>query len=117
MTALFCLQLTSEKDVAGIVMSLESKKSSDWYIIYPFLVTTCLKDFIKPLTFLINVSLGKAIFPELLKFADVKPIHKKAKSKSVDHFRPDVQFLQLNELFNSHQFGFQWEKELKAHFA
>lgn len=116
LTALFCFQLTSEKDVADIIISLESKKSSDWYIISPFLVTTCLKVFIKPLTFLINVSLGKGIFPEILKFADVKPIDKKAKSKSLDHFRPDVQFLQLNEFFNCHQFGFHWEKELKAYF-
>lgn len=95
--ALFCFQLTREKHVADIFMSLESKKSSDWYIISPFLVTTCLKVFIKPLTFLINVSLGKGIFPGLLKFSDVKSIHKKSKSKSLDHFRSDVQFLQLNE--------------------
>lgn len=122
---LHCFQPTSEREVFGIIKSLDSKKSSGWDEVSPFLIKKGVKAFVKPLTFLINKSLKEGIFPELLKISNVKPIPKKSKSQSVDQFRPVsllstfskifeivvmkrlVEFLRLREFFDCHQFGFQ----------
>ena len=82
------------------------------------------KEFLKPLGDIINLSFNQGILPNLLKIANVIPIHKKSDKLDCNNYRPIsllsniskifgkymhtllTNFLQVNKLFFSHQFGF-----------
>ena len=81
------------------------------------------KEFLKPLGDIINLSFNQGILPNLLKIANVIPIHKKSDKLDCNNYRPIsllsniskifgkymhthlTNFLQKNK-FGSHQFGF-----------
>ena len=82
------------------------------------------KEFSKPLSDIINLSFNQGIFPNLLKIANLIPIHKKGDKLDCNNYRPIsllsniskiyekymhtslTNFLQVNKLFFFHQFGF-----------
>ena len=83
------------------------------------------KEFSKPLSDIINLSFNQGVFPNLLKIANVIPIHKKGDKLDCNNYRPIsllsniskifekcmhtrlTNFLHVNKLFFSHQFGFR----------
>ena len=83
------------------------------------------KEFSKPLINIINLSFNQGIFPNLLKIANVIPIHKKGDKLDCNNYRPIsllsniskifencmhtrlTNFLRINKLLFSHQFGFR----------
>ena len=82
------------------------------------------KEFSKPLSDITNLSFKQGIFPNLLKIANVIPTYKKGDKLDCNNYRPIslfniskiyekcmhtclTNFLQVNKLFFSHQFGFR----------
>ena len=83
------------------------------------------KEFLKPLSEIINLSFNQGVFPNLLKIANVIPIHKKDDKLDCNNYRPISllsniskiyekcmhirlkNFLRMNKLFFSHQSGFR----------
>lgn len=52
------------------------------------------KAFVRPLTF---QSLQEGRIPDILKFADIKPVPKKSKAETVDLHRPCLPFISLKD--------------------
>jgi hypothetical protein len=48
----------------------------------------------KPLADVCNASFASGIFPEILKIAIIKPLHKKGNTGEVQNYRPSYQFSQ-----------------------
>ena len=83
------------------------------------------KEFSKPLSDMINMSFNQGVFPNILKIANVIPIHKKGDKLNCNNYRPIsllsniskifeksmhthlVNFLRKNKLLFCYQFGFQ----------
>ena len=83
------------------------------------------KEFSKPLSDMINMSFNQAVFPNMLKIANVIPVHKKGDQLDCNNYRPIsllsniskifeksmhiclVNFLKKNKLLFCHQFGFR----------
>ena len=83
------------------------------------------KEFSKPLSDMINMSFNQGVFPNILKIANVIPIHKKGDKLDCNNYRPIsllsniskifeksmhirlVNFLKKNKLLFCHQFGFR----------
>ena len=83
------------------------------------------KEFSKPLSDIINLSFNQGVFPNLLKIANVIPIHKKGDKLDCNNYRPIsllsniskifekcmhtrlTNFLRVNKILFSHQFGFR----------
>jgi hypothetical protein len=122
---LLCFNLATEKEVSEIIRSLKPKKSAGWDELSPFLLKRSANFIVNPLTYLINQSLKEGIFPDLLKYAIVKPVPKKSNMNTADNLRPisllptfskvfeRVVFnrlythLERNEILSPSQFGFR----------
>ena len=53
-----------------------------------FIVKKCVQFIKKPLANICNTSFSSGIFPEILKIATVKPLHKKGNTGEVQNYRP-----------------------------
>ena len=104
---------------------METNKASGPNSIPKKILKLFKKQFSKPLSHIINLSFNQGIFPNLLKIANVIPIHKKGDKLDCNNYRPIsllsniskifekcmhtrlTNFLQVNKFFFSHQFGFR----------
>ena len=77
---------TQETEV--IIQSLNTKNSIEPYSIHVFLLKILSKHISKPLSYLVNLSFQTEIFPDYLKVAKVKPIHKKEAFDNPSNYRP-----------------------------
>jgi hypothetical protein len=55
--------------------------------------------FVSPLTHIINRSLVTGIFPDRLKFAEIKPIYKKGDKNIISNYRPISLLTSLSKIF------------------
>jgi hypothetical protein len=81
------LTITTER-VIEVIDTLKNKSSSGWDNISPSLLKKCKLELAHVLSFLIQSVFESGIFPELLKFTIVKPIHKKGPKTLIQNFRP-----------------------------
>ena len=106
------------------VMSL-SNNSTAGYDVQPSTMKMLTKVYIKPLTYLINISIYQGIFPEELKVAKVIPIYKSDDKQMNQNYRPIsvisyfpkvleksmynhvIDFLEHNNILYYFQFGFR----------
>ena len=58
------------------------------YIIYSSIIKATFHENVNPLTFIFNVSLSTGIVPDILKMAEVVPIHKSDDKGLVNNYRP-----------------------------
>ena len=112
-------------EVLRCIMSLDSSKASGPYSI-PSRVLSAINDIISaPLADIINLSFSNGVFPDRLKISDVLPSYKKDSKLEVSNYRPisllsnldkifekliyerTYNFLQRNNVFFQHQFGFR----------
>jgi hypothetical protein len=84
LTDLFSRNFTSIKiipvtatEIKSIIRSLKPKNSSGYDEIIGKILKTCASIISLPLSFICNHSLRTGIFPDRLKIAVVKPLHKK----------------------------------------
>ena len=114
----------SQEAVISVIKSL--KNSAPGYDDIPTSVMKkCINDYIAPLTYLVNMSIKQGIFPDELKIAKVFPIFKSNDEQYIANYRPIsvlnffskilekivtnriIDFLDLNDVFYDHQYGFR----------
>ena len=99
-------------------------KQSKWFSIPTNILKLFKKEFSKPLNDMINMSFNKGVFPNILKIANVFPIHKEGDKLDCNNYWPIsllsnirkffeksmhirlINFLRKNKLLFCHQFGF-----------
>jgi Notch-like protein len=86
LTSIF-LTLTDDEEIISVIKELKNKKSSGLDGISSSLIKKCYTHLIKPLTFIINLSLNTGEFPELFKIAKVRPLFKKGSKYEVENYR------------------------------
>ena len=70
------------------VMSLLNNSTAGYDDLQPSIMKMLTKVYIKPLTYLINISIKQGIFPEELKMAKVIPIYKSDDKQLIQNYRP-----------------------------
>jgi hypothetical protein len=112
-------------DIDKIIRSLQPKHSSGQDNISTILIKSLREELTEPICLIINQMFYTSIFPNKLKIAKIKPIHKKGDTHSCENYRPisllpaiskileKVILLQLdthfheNNLYYSSQYGFR----------
>jgi hypothetical protein len=124
----FSFKLVNSKKVMDVIGSLKNKRSSGWDEIPIFLLKQVASLISEPLCKLINQSLVSGIVPYQLKYAEIKPLHKKGSKSNVDDYRPVslltsfskvfekivgdqiIFFFEVNNLLVKEQYGFRKNK-------
>jgi hypothetical protein len=75
-------------EIEKIIRSLKTKNTSGNYKISNRVIKSSSAYIISPLTHICTAILNIGIFPERLKFAMVKPVFKKGKSREISNYRP-----------------------------
>ena len=119
------LSPTLPEDMGDLINSMKTNKASGPNSIPTKILKLFKKEFSKPLSDIINLSFNQGVFPNLLKITNVIPIHKKGDKLDCNNYRPIsllsniskiyekcmhtrlTNFLQINRLFFSHEFGFR----------
>ena len=78
---------------------MKAKNSAGFDNISSKLLKNCATLLIAPITALINQSLVKGIFPDLLKIAKVIPIYKKGDEHVFDNYRPISLLPTISKIF------------------
>ena len=81
-------QYASANEVTKIIISLKSTKSAGYDEISNQLLKLSAPYIISPLTYICNAALNSGVFPGRLKYATVKPIHKKGTQQDLANYRP-----------------------------
>ena len=81
-------QVSTKKVLSNIIDKLKSKNSSGKDEISNKLLKSIKDEISEPLTVVINQSLLMGIFPEKLKIAKIKPLHKKGDKCCFNNYRP-----------------------------
>ena len=81
------IEEVSERQVSDIIKSL-SNSSAGWDGFPISIAKQCSKNFVKPLTALINSSIREGVFPRELKKARVVPIFKTGDKSLINNYRP-----------------------------
>ena len=82
------INLVSENEVQKVVKDPKGKCSSGFDGVMDFIVKKCAQFIKKSLDNICNTSFASGIFPEILKIAIVKPLHKKGNRGEVQNYRP-----------------------------
>ena len=117
------LSPTVPEDVEYLISSMKKNKASGPNSIPTNILKLFKKEFSKALSDIINISFNQGVFPNILKIANVIPIHKKGDKLDCNNYRPIsllsniskifeksmhiclVNFLKKNKLLFCHQFG------------
>lgn len=121
----FYFQPATEHEIIDIIKHLKNSNSYGDDNISTNIVKICSKLIAKPLTYLVNCSLEQGVFPECLKIAKIKPLHKSGCKNNIENFRPIsllnsfskifekyaankvINFFEKYNLLNKNQFGFR----------
>jgi hypothetical protein len=75
-------------EVEKIITNLKSKPSCGIDELPSTLIKACAEELTPPLTYIINQSFTEGVFPDLLKVALIKPVHKKNDKSDPNNYRP-----------------------------
>jgi Reverse transcriptase (RNA-dependent DNA polymerase) len=75
-------------EIYKLIKSLKNKKSSGFDEISDFLIKQCAEYVNHVLSYIINQSFNEGVFPEILKLAIIKPLHKKGSKTDLNNYRP-----------------------------
>ena len=82
------LSPTLPEDMGDLINSMKTNKASGPNSIPTKILKLFKKEFSKPLSDIINLSFNQGVFPNLLKIANVIPIHKKGDKLDCNNYRP-----------------------------
>jgi hypothetical protein len=82
------LNPVSEKEIEKVIKNLKGKHSAGFNDVTDSIVKKSVQFIKTPLTDICNSSFASGIFPEMLKIAIVKPLHKKGDTKETQNYRP-----------------------------
>lgn len=120
---------TDINEIIHTINKLKGKNSQGPDGISTKLVKMCVNEIASPLTYIINQSLSTGIVPNKMKTAKVIAIHKSGNDKIFNNYRPIsllptfskilekivckrlVSFIDSNNLFYKHQYGFRKKRE------
>ena len=120
----FVLKPVTHDEVRKLVSQLNNRKALGPTSIPVTILKDNIDVLVRPLTLILNQSFEQGIFPEILKIAQVSPIHKKEDTVTVSNYRPIsllsvfskifekamyhriCSFLCKYKLINKNQFGF-----------
>lgn len=126
------LKKISLVEIKEVIKSLKNKHSSGYDEISNHIIKQTAEEIIEPLTHIIDNSLKHGIFPDKLKIAIVKPIHKKGDINDFNNYRPIsilpsfskifemiycsqlMEFLLKNEILSDNQHGYTKGKSTKT---
>jgi hypothetical protein len=78
----------SETEVEKVVRNLRGKCSSGFDDVTDSIVKKCVQFIKKPIADICNASFASGVFPEKLKTAKIKPLHKKGNTAEARNYRP-----------------------------
>lgn len=84
----FYLYPVTREEILAIIRKISNKNSIGIDEIPSSLIKKCSKHLADPLCYLANTSLSTGEFPNNLKRAIIKPIHKKGSTEKVENYRP-----------------------------
>jgi hypothetical protein len=93
------LRPVDQNEIKKIIASLKNKNSCGVDEIPPMLIKQCIDELAEPLSILINQSFQQGVFPDLLKLALIKPIHKKDDPTSPENYRPIALLSSFSKIF------------------
>ena len=115
----------SSHEINNIIKSLKSKNTTGYDEIPVSILKMSAPYIISPLTYICNTTLNTGIFPSRLKYAVVKPLHKKGNKHELSNYRPIslltafskifekviynrlYKHLEVNNILSNGQFGFR----------
>jgi hypothetical protein len=83
----------------SIIKLLKSKTSAGYDGISSRIIKHCMNAVSRPINHICNASLNEGVFPDRLKYAIVKPIHKKGDKTDVSNYRPISLLTTLSKIF------------------
>ena len=82
------LNPVSEKEIEKVIKNLKGKHSSGFDDVTDSIVKKSVQFVKTPIANICNASFTSGIFPEMLKIAIVKPLHKKGDTRDTQDYRP-----------------------------
>ena len=79
---------TTTNEIEKIIKELKSKQSCGYDEIMTEILKISIPFILSPLTYICNRMLSTGIFPDRLKFSEIKPIYKKGDKKLITNYRP-----------------------------
>ena len=93
------LSPTLPEDIEDLISSMKTNKASGPNSIPTKILKLFKKEFSKPLSDMINLSFNQGIFPNLLKIANVIPIHKKGDELDCNNCRTTFLLSNISKIF------------------
>ena len=121
----FFLNPISLNEMKQYIKNLNSKKSIPKHSIPIQIIKQCCEILAPVLTDIFNICITQGIFPNKLKYGEVRPIYKKGDKSQVNNFRPvcilspfsqilerhfhtqTINFMNKNNIIHQHQYGFR----------
>ena len=118
----------TDKEIINIIALKEHKHSLDINKINMYILDISKSYIIQPLKHIFNQSINKGIFPDKMKIAIIKPIHKKKSKNNFENYRPISllpqiskilekliynrleHFINKHKLISNNQYGYQRNK-------
>lgn len=115
----------TEMECYKLIKNLKNKNSCGYDEVSTNVIKFCINNIVSPLTYLINLSFDTGVFPQILKKAIVKPLHKKSSKSEMTNYRPIAllsiyskifekamynrvtKFLEKYNILNDSQFGYR----------
>jgi hypothetical protein len=122
------LRPTDTHEVASYIRQLKSGSSPGLDGITPDILKTAISSVVEPLTYICNLSIISATFPNILKVASITPIFKTGSREEVTNYRPIsllsvigkiiekiinsqlLSYLERNNSLSPNQFGFRQKR-------
>lgn len=95
------LNAVDAQEILEIVKRFKNKLSSGEDEVPTSIIKFCIKDILDPIVYIVNNSLEFGIFPDNLKHALVKPIHKKGDPAQIENYRPISLLSSFSKIFES----------------
>lgn len=93
------LDPVDEKTIYNAIIALKNSNSVGVDNISSNILKSVIHFVVQPFTYLINLSLERGVFPEILKTAKVVPLHKKGDLHLVDNYRPVSLLSTLSKIY------------------
>jgi hypothetical protein len=93
------LKYTTINEIEKIIKELKNKNSYGYDEITTKILKISSPFIVSPLTYICNRMLSTRIFPDRLKYSEVKPIYKKGDKSSTSNYRPITLFPAFSKIF------------------
>ena len=107
--SIFLIPCTPQ-EIRKLISNLKNKQSSGHDGITNILLKKIMDSIAKPLSYIFNKSLSQGIFPDIMKIAEVVPLHKSGNPHIIDNYRPISLLMTiskiLEKLIYSHVYTF-----------